>query len=202
MLPMLMDEADASEAGAREGAGFGIRALARAIDAVVHLLVGAAVGVFTVLLVVVTGALRGQPADAELARLSVNTPLGYLAAFVGSVAMHTLAEGLHGSTLGKRLCGLTVISGDGSHAGVAAALKRSMAFLWDALFFGLVAYQKMSESPRRQRYGDAWADTQVVRISELGPSQRRSFGRFLLSVIAGLTVDGVLIFIEAAFRLA
>lgn len=202
MLPMLMDEDDRRELGIRDGAGFGIRALARTIDTVVHVAVGAAVGVAVVVLVAVSAALRGQAADAELARLSVNTPLGFAAAIVGSLAMHTLAEGLHGSTLGKRLCGLTVVTVDGGHADLAAALKRSLAFFWDALFFGLVAWQKMSESPRRQRYGDAWAGTQVVRISEMSPSERRSFGRFLLSAATGLTVDGMLIFIEAAFRLA
>jgi uncharacterized RDD family membrane protein YckC len=116
--------------------------------------------------------------------------------------MHTLAEGLHGSTLGKRLCGLTVIAVEGGHADLSAALKRSVAFIWDAFFFGLVALQKMSESPRRQRYGDTWAGTQVVRISKVDPSQRRSFGRFFVAVAAALAVDGVLIFIEAAFRLA
>jgi uncharacterized RDD family membrane protein YckC len=202
MLSILKEEPDGTEAGEREGAGFGIRALARAIDAVVHLLVGTAVGVFVVVLVAISGALRGDGAETELARLSVNTPLGYVAALLGSLAMHTLAEGIHGSTLGKRLCGLTVVGIDGGHADLLAALKRSVAILWDAFFFGLVAFRKMSESPRRQRYGDAWANTQVVRIRGLDPAQRRSFGRFFVAVAAALTLDGVLMFIEAAFRLA
>jgi uncharacterized RDD family membrane protein YckC len=202
MLPMLMDEPSAGEVGLREGAGFGIRALARAIDTVVHVLVGVVVGVATIVLLAIGGALRGQPTDAEVARLSVNTPLGFLAGLLGSIAMHALAEGLHGSTVGKRLCGLTVVRVDGGPAGVAAAVKRSVAFLWDALFFGLVAAQKMSESPLRQRYGDAWAGTQVVRLAGLDPAQRRSSLRFVLAVVAGLTVDGTVIFVEAASRLA
>lgn len=201
MLPMLIDEDEGRALGVREGASFGIRALARAIDTVVHLCVGVAVGVFVVALVAISGALRGQTVDAELARLSVNTPLGFVAALMGSIALHTLGEGLHGSTLGKRLCGLTVVAVDGGHADLAATFKRSLAFIWDAFFFGLVAWQKMSESPRRQRHGDAWAGTQVVRISEMDPSQRRSIGRFLLATAAGVTVDGLLVFIEAGVRL-
>jgi hypothetical protein len=83
MLPTLLEEPSASEVGAHEGAGFGIRALARVIDTIVHILVGAAFGVFTLVLVAISGALRGEAVDAELARLSVNTPLGYVAAFLG-----------------------------------------------------------------------------------------------------------------------
>jgi uncharacterized RDD family membrane protein YckC len=137
-----------------------------------------------------------------MARLSATTPLGFLAALIGATAMETLAEGLHGSTLGKRICGLTVISEDGSPATLLGALKRSIAYFWDALFFGLVAAQKMSESPRRQRFGDVWGHTQVVRLSSLDAGARRSWRRFALATTAGVTVDGIVLFVELASRLA
>lgn len=126
------------------------------------------------ILVAVGSALQGVEPDAALARISQTTPFSFLAATLGSLAMHVLCEGLHGSTVGKRVCGLTVISEDGTPAILAGALKRSIAYFWDAFFFGLVASQKMAESSRRQRYGDAWGHTMVVRLSALDPSARRS----------------------------
>jgi uncharacterized RDD family membrane protein YckC len=115
--------------------------------------------------------------------------------------MHVLAEGLHGSTIGKRICGLAVISEDGTPATLLGALKRSIAYFWDAMFFGLIAAQKMSESPRRQRVGDAWGHTQVVRLSSLDSGTRRSWVRFAVAVTAGIAVDGVLLLTELASRL-
>jgi|SRR5215470_7622248 len=186
----------------REGAGFAVRALARGIDTLVHFAVGLAAGLVVGILVAIGSALRGVPADAAIARLSGTTPLGFVAALIGGTAMHVLAEGLHGSTLGKRICGLTVISEDGTPASIPSALKRSIAYYWDALFFGLIAYRKMSESPRRQRFGDVWGQTQVVRLSSLDAGARRSWVRFALATTAGITVDGVVIFTELAFKLA
>lgn len=111
-------------------------------------------------------------------------------------------EGLHGSTLGKRICGITVVTEDLRPAGLVAALKRSVAYYLDSLFFGWIAARKMSESPRRQRHGDVWAGTMVVRIRSLDPASRRSSLRFLGAVAAGLFGDGLLVFLELAFRAA
>src|SRR5262245_56678114 len=189
------------ETSVRDGAGFGVRALARAIDALVHLAIGAAAGLAMGILIGIASALHGTPVDAAVARLSATTPLGVLAAIVGSVAMHVAMEDLHGSTIGKRVCGLTVILEDGSPATVTAALKRTIGYFWDALFLRITAYHKMSESPRRQRYGDAWGRTQVVRLSSLQPGERRSWLRFAAAVTAGLTIDGAVLFSEMVFRL-
>lgn len=46
--------------------------------------------------------------------------------------------------------------------GPIQALKRSIAFLADALFLGLIAWAHMRDSPEKQRLGDAWADMRVV----------------------------------------
>jgi uncharacterized RDD family membrane protein YckC len=136
-----------------------------------------------------------------MARLSATTPLGFLAALIGATAMHTLAEGLDGSTIGKRICGLTVISEDGGPATLRGAFRRSIAFHLDALLFGLIAARKMSESPRCQRHGDVWGGTQVVRLSSLDAGVRRSWLRFALAATAGATVDGIVILVELASRL-
>jgi uncharacterized RDD family membrane protein YckC len=162
------------------------------------------VAVIAVSLVYFVGAaIRGVPPDPiAVARLSKTDLISFLASLVSTIVMHTMAEGLHGSTLGKRIRGLTVVSEDGSPASVRAALKRAIACLWDGMFFGLVAAQKMSESPRRQRYGDAWAETQVVRISALSPERRRPWIRFLLANVTAFGIATLLVFIEMAFRLA
>jgi uncharacterized RDD family membrane protein YckC len=202
MLPILLDLSDEETPAVREGAGFWVRALARGIDTFVHLAVGLAAGLAAGILVAIGGALQGVPTDEALAKLSASTPLGLLAALIGGTAMHALAEGIHGSTVGKRICGLTVISEDGAPATLLGALKRSIAYFCDALFFGLVAAQKMSESPRRQRVGDVWGHTQVVRLSSLDAGTRRSWVRFAVAATAGITVDGVILLTELASRLA
>jgi uncharacterized RDD family membrane protein YckC len=151
---------------------------------------------------VIVGALRGSPPDAMIERLSTQAGRDFLAGMLGSLAMHTLSEGLHGSTIGKRLCGLTVVMVGGGRPTLGAALKRSLAFLWDTLFFGLIAAQRMSQSPLSQRYGDVWANTQVVRLSALGPDPGRSWLGFALAASYGLAVDAILILFASISKLA
>src|SRR5262249_17349607 len=134
-----------------EGAGFWIRGLARIIDMVVDFVAAGAAAISAVFLVTIGSVISETPPDATLDTLSLSTPLGLVAALVGSTVMHTLAEGLHGSTLGKRLCGLTVISEDGKPADLVASFKRNLAYFLDSLFFGYLAAQKMGTSLSRQR---------------------------------------------------
>lgn len=190
-----------TEAPEREGVGFWRRALAQVIDGVVHFFVAVATGVTAGLLVAIGAAVQGTSPDPSIERLSANTLLGFAAAFIGSTAMHTLSEGLHGSTLGKRLCGIIVINEDGGPATLLGAFKRSLAYFVDALFFGLVAAQKMAESPKRQRIGDIWGKTMVVRIATLEPAARRSGLRFAGAALLGLAADSLAIFLELASRL-
>ncbi len=194
--------AAADAATVREGAGFAIRALARVIDTVVHFFVALLAGVVAGLAVGIGSAIRGVRPDESVAALGATTPVGFAAAALGALALHVASEWLHGSTIGKRICGLTVVSEDGGPAGFAAVLKRSLAYFLDALFFGLIAKLKMDSSPRRQRYGDVWGRTQVVRLAGIDPGERRSFLRFALGALAGMTVDGTIILVELASRLA
>ena len=184
-----------------EGATFGIRALARVIDTIMGLVVGLATGILAGLLIAIGSIVRGVPPDEALAALSETGPLGVIASIVGSIAMHTTSEGLHGSTIGKRLCGLIVVSEGGAPTTVAGALKRSVAYLWDALFFGLIAKAKMDQSPLRQRHGDVWGGTQVVRLSALPPGERPSWIRFAGAALLGMALYSTILFIELAFRL-
>jgi uncharacterized RDD family membrane protein YckC len=191
----------ATEAPGLEGVGFWRRALAQGIDLLVHLLVGLVTGLTTGILVAIGAVLQEISAEPAMERLMANGALGIAAALIGSTAMHTLSEGLHGSTLGKRLCGIIVISEDGGPSTLVGALKRSIAYFVDSLFFGLVAAQKMKESPKRQRIGDVWGHTMVVRIATLDVSARRSWLRFAAGLLLGLAADGLIIFLELASRL-
>lgn len=184
-----------------EGVGFGRRALARGIDMAVHYLVGTVVGIITGILVVIGATVRGVEPDQTLALLSTTPLVGFIAALVGAMAMHVLAEWLHGSTLGKRVCGITVIHEDRGPASLGGVVKRNVAYFVDTLFFGFVAYQKMAESARSQRIGDRWGRTMVVRIAALDPSERRSGLRFVAASAAGLMADGLITFFELASRL-
>ena len=192
---------DPAEPIVLEGVGFWRRVLARAIDLLVHMLVGSLTGIVAGLLLLIGAALRGASPDAALAKLSAETLPGFVVALIGGTAMHVLCEGLHGSTLGKRLCGIIVVSEDGGPSSLTGALKRNLAYFVDALFFGLVAFQKMAASPKRQRVGDVWGQTMVVRIATLDPSTRPSTLRFAGAALAGLTADSLLIFLELAYSL-
>ena len=194
-MQTLLDLSDDNRSNVREGAGFWVRALARVIDTLVHLAVGLAAGLATGILVAIGSALQGIPGDKTIEKLSATTPLAFLASLIGDVALHAVAEGLHGSTLGKRICGLTVISEDGTPATLPDAVKRSIAYFWDALFFGWVGARKMAESPRNQRFGDVWGHTQVVRLSALDPGSRRSWVSFVLANGLAVVIDGAALFI-------
>jgi uncharacterized RDD family membrane protein YckC len=203
MLPTILeaDDTQAAETTGLEGVGFWLRALARGIDLTVHFAATFLTGVTAVVIVSVAAAVTGGDPDEALARMTATPVLGYVAALLGGLLMHVCSEGLHGSTIGKRLCGITVVREDGGPAGPVAALKRSLAFYVDSLFFGLLAAMRMADSPERQRIGDSWAGTVVVRIRALPPERRRSALRFVLAAAAGLTADAFVVFVEVSFRL-
>jgi len=77
---------------------------------------------------------------------------------------HTLWEGASGTTLGKRIAKLRVVSVDGGPVGFRRAFKRNLARPLDALAFYLVALVVAAQPGKRrsQRIGDRWADTLVV----------------------------------------
>jgi uncharacterized RDD family membrane protein YckC len=183
----------------RRGADFGVRLAARAIDyiwlTVLAMVSGGLVGFILAVLAELGHIERGWEH-----RLSDIRGVGILAGLTANVAYHTLSEGLHGASLGKFLCGLQVVSEDGSSCSMKAAFVRSAAFLIDGLFCGLIAFTAMKDSDRRQRYGDRWAQTVVAPRGDL-PSSRRSVGRFLFAAtVASLTaaiINGGLILAAA-----
>ncbi|HEY8602559.1 MAG TPA: RDD family protein [Thermomicrobiales bacterium] len=74
-----------------------------------------------------------------------------------------IAEALWGTTLGKRLCGIRVVTVSGAPIGWWRALVRQAARLIDGQFLHLPGRLLIGLTPRRQRLGDFAAGTIVVR---------------------------------------
>jgi uncharacterized RDD family membrane protein YckC len=184
------DESPTPEPTPTRGAGFGIRFCARLIDVVVGGVLGLFLGVVTgvVLLVLARSGYVQSDWPEKLKHFSV---LGFVVGLIGTWMYHTVAEGIASASLGKLILGLRVVDLSGQPIGVVAAWKRGLAYHWDALFFGLIGYESMKKTARRQRYGDVWARTVVVKVSEFAPSPAISPGRTTLGILAGLFIWSV-----------
>ncbi len=175
------------------GAGFWIRALARIIDLLIHNGVSLIVGAALAIIAAIAAVVLNIPYESIL--LKIENPAFYIniAALLGATFSYALSEGLHGSTAGKMICGLVVIKENEEPCTLKPAIGRSFAFFIDSLFFGAIAAGKMSETHKKQRFGDKWAKTMVVKRKDLDPAQLRSGGRFALVLIGALFLDFSLI---------
>jgi uncharacterized RDD family membrane protein YckC len=173
------------------GAGFWIRALARLVDAVYGYALGMVAGVQGVIILAILEALSVvEPGWAN--RISQGSRLvPILMSLVGYLFYHTTCEGLCGASLGKLVCGLRVLSEDLSPCSLKPAFVRSLAYFVDALFFGLIGYASMSTDVRRQRNGDDWARTVVVRNSQVPLGSKRPTAQYLLALALGSVAWGL-----------
>jgi uncharacterized RDD family membrane protein YckC len=192
-------DAYAGEPGALAGVTFWPRVGARVIDTIVHYIVAVSSGfVFGVMLAIVA-SLQHNPRALTIARRPDGQLTLVLFSLLGMIALETVCEGLHGSTLGKLILGFVVVQEDGAPCPVGSAFIRSIAYFVDGLFFGLIGYFAMQKTPQEQRHGDEWAHTIVCRRAQIAPQNLRGFGQFamvfLLAVMADATlmITGVLI---------
>lgn len=166
------------------GAGFWIRAAARLIDTAYGLVLGLIGGMLAWVILTILQA-AGATAPGWAQRAQGFNPAGYGLSLLGMILYYSVLEGLHGASLGKLVCRLRVITADGLTCSMTRAILRSLAFYWDALFFGLVGYYSMSKSALNQRYGDVWAKTVVVRTSDVSDGAKRPLWRFFLGFSVG-----------------
>jgi uncharacterized RDD family membrane protein YckC len=185
--------------GAIPGVSFWPRAAARVIDLLLHIFLSSVIGFMAGIAIAI--AAGGRLSPLVVARLRQNTMLGFLLAILGSIAYEAVCEGVHGSTLGKRMLSLVVVQEDGSPCGFGSALIRSFAYLIDSLFFGLVGYLAMQKSPQEQRHGDEWAHTIVCKRSDAPPQSLRAGGRFLGVLLLALVADGAFILVSLLMKL-
>jgi uncharacterized RDD family membrane protein YckC len=130
-----------------------IRALAAVIDGVV---------VFGLLFVVVYH--WGSPND-EGGRTVTGLRAVLLMLFCA--AYWIAPEWLAGATFGKWTCDLRVVKPSGNPIALTQSIKRNVARIVDAFGFYLVAFIAARNNGNRQRLGDLWARTMVVRHSDL-----------------------------------
>jgi uncharacterized RDD family membrane protein YckC len=166
-------------------AGFGIRALARIVDAFFGLVFGFAAGILAGIAIAIlnAGGIIAAGWQHRLHGFSL-TSLGF--DFLGFIAYHFFCEGIHGATLGKLCCGIRVVTEDGSPSTLKGALIRTLAYFLDSFFFGLVGYSSMQKSPLNQRYGDVWGKTAVFKVKEMAPDSQETTTRFILGLLLGV----------------
>jgi uncharacterized RDD family membrane protein YckC len=129
-----------------------------------------------------------------------NTLTGFGLGILGAFLYHSVAEGIGTATVGKLICGLRVVQVDGSPATLGAAFIRDLAYHLDALFFGLVGYASMGKGRLRQRYGDVWARTAVVKASVFEPRPARSAPRMTLGILAGSLLWAAMVFFQLVLK--
>jgi uncharacterized RDD family membrane protein YckC len=167
-----------------EGAGFWIRALARLLEMAYGYLLGSFSGVFAAIALLILQRLSIVEPGWQL-RISRGKSLVWLMSLLGVICYQTICEGMCGASVGKLVCGLRVLSEDCSPCRLKQALIRSLAFFFDALVFGAVGYLEMTKTRMKQRHGDHWAKTLVVRRSQVPEVSNRSGLRFFLAIALG-----------------
>jgi uncharacterized RDD family membrane protein YckC len=166
------------------GADFGIRFLARVIDILYGLLLALIMGFVGGILLAILSAM-GRIREDWVEALGQESSTGLLWSIFGAFLYHSCSEGLGGTTIGKLVCGLNVVQENGRPCTALGAVKRGLVYHADALFFGLVAYNSMKDSALRQRYGDVWGKTVVVKKSVFRPTPARSAWRVLAGLALG-----------------
>jgi uncharacterized RDD family membrane protein YckC len=189
--PKMDPLADATDETSVEYASFQIRVAARVVDAVAIFFCGVA---GTLLAVFFLALSRRHPVthdDHDRVRLTV--AIGWVLMWL---TYHAISEAVGGATIGKWICDLRVVGERLERCTPLAAVIRNVAFLIDAMFFGLVARLSMKSVPRRQRFGDRWAGTAVVVARTLRAPSAPGFGCLMgsLSAAALYTVTNLIAF--------
>lgn len=167
------------------GAGFGIRCVARVVDAIYGTVIGLFGGFLGGIMIALLLEPVGVVAPGWQARMAGLNLAGWGCSLLGNLFYHCLTEGMYGASVGKLVCGLRVVSEAAEPIGLAQSFKRSLAYYWDALFFGLVGYSSMKKSELNQRYGDHWAKTVVLKSRDVPAESKSGWEMFVLACAIG-----------------
>ena len=173
------------------GVGFGIRFAARVIDMIVHYIIWYVAAYIIGIAINIYAMISGIPVSEILANSGSSSVYGFFLALFGSFFYQTFSEYICGASLGKIIFKIHVLSDDGQPISFKAAVIRSAAYFVDGMVFGLVAYENMKKTPLRQRYGDKWANTIVVKRSSLAKIHLPTGWKFMLAFIVGVIADGL-----------
>src|SRR5258708_12651934 len=114
-------------------------------------------------LVINTWGTYNSAGDKQL----IGQPAGVL--MLGTVSFWLLPEWLGGATFEKWSCDLRVVSVSGKRISFVPSLKRNVLPLVDFFPWYLPGFICAKLTPNKQRLGDLWAKTMVVRRSEARP---------------------------------
>lgn len=174
--------------------GFSSRAVSRIIDWVVSMACGAAAGILVVVVASVLealGLIQEGWTEGWAEGVEESKAAEFLAGVASGVLGGATSTALCGASVGKLLLGQRAVRTDGGLPGFIDSVKRELAFYVDSFFFGLVAHSAMKDSPLKQRLGDRWAGTTVVRVATLAPAARVSPAQLTTGIVAGLAVKVV-----------
>ena len=177
------------------------RASARLIDIAYYYIVSIFVGFVVAVILIVMDQMNGTNLIQRLQDQPSITLAGFLLGNIAIILYHTILEGIHGSTLGKLILGLTVLDTNLRPCGPTAAALRSIAVLADGLVFGGVAAMSMQNSDTNQRLGDRWAKTVVVRRKSAPRESLRSPVVFFSSFLLGSLVVATLVALTVVVKL-
>src|SRR5258708_21167643 len=155
--------------GTLPGVSFWPRVGARVIDLVVHNLIALFSGLLIGILLAIVAGLRHIAVQPLIARTKPNGITVFAFGLLGTIVFEAICEGFHGSTPGKLLLSMVVVQEDGSPCRPGSAWIRSLAYIIDALFFGLIGSLNIEKSPQQPRHGDESSPTVACPRSKLAP---------------------------------
>lgn len=82
-----------------------------------------------------------------------------------------LFEGLLSTSPGKAILGLGIRNAQNQKITLKQSLIRNVGRMVDGIFFHLVGIIIMSQNQQRQRLGDIWAKTYVIKIRRFIPQK-------------------------------
>jgi uncharacterized RDD family membrane protein YckC len=182
------------------GKPFTTRAVASLIDYAVIYVMHFVITLIALLLVHFIVGLYGQSTGLGFVIVSSPRVLDYIMGFVLLLSYMTVFIWLAGSTPGKLILKMRVVSEQGEKARFIAALQRSIALFFDTLFLAIPAYLKM-KPPLYQRYGDIFANTIVVDIKD--PVIKSTYKKrwFLLSSAIFVVIVIIAAIMQAAYTI-
>ena len=175
-----------------ETVGFGRRAWGRIIDFFFGQASGLGGGVLAGVVLVILEA-SGVVRTGWAARLDHGFLFNFLTGSAAVVVGMALSTSVCGASAGKVLLGMRVIRMNGEPPGFFDGMVRELGYFIDSFFFGLVAKGQMDGSPHRQRLGDQWAKTTVVKADTLPAGTAAPMGRVVLGIALGLTLQALVL---------
>ena len=98
--------------------------------------------------------------------MQVTGPLALIIPVVWFVYF-VVTETKNQATLGHVVCKLKVVKADGSKPSLSDVLKRRLMDPIDIFIYGIPAFICISKTPKHQRLGDLWANTLIVKPSDI-----------------------------------